>query len=273
MLTTRYRNLTAIAAGALVLTALAGCGSDDKTTDADAKAASSASSSPSESSSATADPSDAADDVDLSGAAGPGERLTKDNLVATMLAAMRAKKTAHMEMEIGSSVGADADVRYSGDGTDMRMSMDIGPTKAEVILVDGVVYMQQSAGAKYVKIDKDTPGNTVGLLSGLSPDSSIAAMDGALKKVEYAGTAKVDGDTVSKYHVTADAAAMADSLGGASALGDLPDTVNYDLYVDHDQLMRRIDMDLDDQMVKVLISDWGKAVDIKAPAASEVLSQ
>jgi hypothetical protein len=277
MLITRSRSLTAIAAGALLLTALAGCGSDDKSKDTGAKtsvSSSTSSQSPSASPSyGTADPSDPA--LGDGPAAAPGERLTTENLVATMLAAMRDKKTAHMSMKIGSSVSADADVRYSTSGTEMKMSMDMGSTKAAVILVDGVVYMQQSAGGKFVKIDKDTPGmgSIVEQMSGLSPDGSIAAMRGALKKVEYAGTDTVDGTKVTRYRVTADTSAMAATLGGAAGAGDLPKTVTYTLYVDHDNLMRRIDMTVADQDIQMLVSNWGKPVDIAAPPASQVMSQ
>jgi LppX_LprAFG lipoprotein len=275
MLITRTRSLAALAAGALVLTALAGCGSDDdKSKDASAKSTASASSSPSASSSAGTDgTADAA--ADDGPPAAPGERLTKDNLVATMLAAMRDKKTARMTMDIGSSISADADVRYTGDGTEMKMSMSMGSTKATVILVDGTVYLRQAAGAKYQKITKDTlgAGETFDQLTALSPSSSIAAMRGAVKKVEYAGTDTVDGTKVDKYHVTTDASAMAKTLGQSGSTSDLPESVTYDLYVDRDHLMRRIDMTVSDQTIKVLVSDWGKPVTIEAPAPSEVLSQ
>lgn len=274
MLITRTRSLTALAAGALVLTALAGCGSDDdKTKDA------SASSSPSASASTSAEPGAGSSDdettADDAPAAAPGERLTKDNLVATMLAAMREKKTAHMTMDIGSSVSADADVRYSGDATDMKMSMKLGNTKATVILVDQTVYMQQAAGSKYVKITKDTPGTgeMFDQLSAFSPSSSIAGMKGSLKKVEYVGTDTVDGTKVSRYRVTADTSGMATMLGQSGAMSNLPKTVTYDLYVDRDHLMRRIDMTLADQTLKVRVGDWGKPVDISAPPASQVMSQ
>jgi hypothetical protein len=266
MLSTRSRSLAAIAAAALTLTALAGCGSSDKTKAADARTTTSPTSSPTESASAgTGD----------TAAAAPGERLTKDNLVATMLAAMRDKKTAHMSMEIGSSVSADADVRYSGGGTEMKMSMEMGPTKAVVILVGGEVYMQQSAGSKFVKISKDTPGvgQLVDQMSGLSPDSSVAAMKGALQKVEYVGTDTVGGDKVDRYRVTADTSAMAQTLGGAAGPADLPKTVTYDLYVDGQHLMRRIDMTISGQKITMLVSHWGDPVDIKAPPASRVMSQ
>jgi len=275
MRTTRSRSLAAIATAALALTALTGCGSDDKTKDADAKTSVSAGSSPSASTSPSSDVTGDTGAADEGKAAAPGERLTVENLVPTMLAAMREKKTAHMRMDLGSSISADADVRYASDATEMRMSMDMGPTRAVVILVDGAVYMQQSKDSKFVKIGKDTPGvgDMISQLSGLSPSSSVAAMRGSLKKVEYVGPATVNGTKVDKYRVTADTSAMAKTLGGTAGLGELPKTVTYELYVDADHLMRRIDMKIAEQSITMVVDKWGEPVDIKAPPASQVMTQ
>jgi hypothetical protein len=272
MHTTRSRSLAAIAAGSLLVAALAGCGSGDKTKDTSAKSSASPTTSATPT---TGDGTDAAAAGDATPAA-PGERLTKDNLVATMVAAMREKKTAHMTMELGSSVGADADLRYSGSGTDMKMSMDMGPTKAVVILVDGVMYMQQSAGGKYLKIDKSDPamGNLLDQMSAIGPESSISAMKGAVENVEYVGKKSVDGDQTDLYHVTVDTQAVAKSLGGlASSAGNLPKSVTYDLYVDQEHLMRKVVMTVAKQTITMTVNKWGEPVDIKAPPASEVMSR
>lgn len=277
MLTTRSRSLAAIASGALLLVALTACGGSDDTKDA--KASTSSSSSPSASSSPT-DASEGATDAATDGAAdgeaaAPGERLTKANLVPTMLAAMREQKTAHMTMEIGSSVSADADVRYTSTGTEMKMAMDMGPTRAVVILVDGAIYMQQAKGSKFVKMSKDTPGvgDIIEQMSGLSPDSSVAAMKGALKSVEYAGIDTVAGEKVSKYRVTADTASMAQTFGQNSGLGNLPKSVTYTLYVDDAHLMRRFDMEISGQKITMTVTKWGEPVDIAAPPASQIMTQ
>jgi hypothetical protein len=273
MTSTRSRSLAAVAAGALLVTALAGCGSDDKAKDTSSKpSASATTASPSAEASTGASTGAAADGTP----AAPGARLTKDNLVATMVAAMREKKTAHMTMELGSSIGADADIRYSGSETDMKMSMDMGPTKAEIILVDGTMYMQQSAGGKYLKIDKSDPamGTLLDQMSAMGPESSISAMNGAVEKVEYAGRKSIDGDTTDLYHVTVDTAAAAKGLGGiAGSAGNLPASVTYDLYVDHDHLMRRVVMTVSKQTITMTVSKWGEPVDIEAPPASEVMTR
>lgn len=273
MRTTRSRTLAALAAGALLLGPLAACGSDNSSKNVDAKTSSSASASPSESASASAGESSSAS---TAGAAAPGEQLTKDNLVPTMLAAMKDKKSAHMVMEIGSSVGAQADIRYAGNRTDMKMSMDMGPTKATVILVDGVMYMQQGSGGKYLKIDRNDPamGNLLDQMSSFGPESSVSAMQGAVQEVQKTGTDTIDGTKVDKYHVVVDSSSLAKTLGGASAgAANLPKTVAYDLYVDQDHLMRRIDMTVNKQHIVMTVSKWGEPVDITAPPASQVMTR
>lgn len=275
MPSTRYRSLTAIAAGALVLATLSACGSSDSKTAASTTL-------PSSPTSASTSPSPSADLASTTaGSSGegsvapPGARLTKDNLVATMVAAMRAKKTAHVVMQIGSSVEADADVSYAGATPGMKMSMSMGPTKITAILLDGVLYLQQTAGGKYVRIDKSDPamGNLVSMMSGFSPESGITAMKGAIKQVRYVGTDTIDGDSVSRYKVavnTSAAAAQLGSLGSSLGSAHLPKTLKYDLYVDDQHLMRRMVMTVAGQHLTIEDSAWGKPVDIQAPPASQV---
>ena len=277
---TRHRSLAAGAAAALLLAALAGCGSADKTAKADAKSTTSSSVTSSPSATGTDSTDSPSGDASAASATGdgtpaaPGERLTKDNLVATMLAAMRDKKTAHMKMEIGSSINADADVRYGTSGTDMKMSMDMGPTKAQVIMVGGAMYMQQSAGGKYVKIDSKDPamGNLLNQMSSFGPQSSVAAMRGAVQDVQYAGSGTVDGEKVHKYKVTVDSSAIAKTLGTSAGTAELPKTLTYVLYVDGDHLMRRIEMNVAKQQITMTVSNWGKPVTITAPPASQLMS-
>jgi hypothetical protein len=272
MLTNRSRTLALVAAGALLLAPLAGCGSAAQTKDTGAKASSAkVSTSPSASPST---PAGASADA-TAGAAAPGQRLTKDNLVATMLAAMQDKKTAHMTMQIGSSIGAEADLRYSGDRTDMKMSMDMGSTKAVVIMVDRVLYLQQAAGGKYRKIDSSDPamGSLLSGMQSFGPESSVSAMKGAVQKVERVGTDTVGGEAVDKYRVTVDSASIAKTLGSGAAGANLPKSVTYDLYVDRNHLMRRIDMTVAKQHIDMVVSKWGEPVDIAAPPASQVVTQ
>jgi hypothetical protein len=219
----RLRTLALVAATVLLLGPLSACGSDDKPK---AAATSATPTSTPTSSSPTPTPETASSSpspeaLSTEGAAKAGERLTRDNLVPTMLAAMRAKKTAHMTMELGSSIGAEADVRYADTRTDMKMSMEMGPTKVVVVIVDGVIYVQQGSGTKYQKIDRNDGGmgSLLGQMSSLGPEASVSAMRGAVRQVEYVGPATVDGTAVTKYRVTIDAGSVAGALGGMGGMG------------------------------------------------------
>jgi hypothetical protein len=279
MYITRSRTLTLVVGSVLLLGPLSACGADDKPKAAAGTAGVSTSSTPTPTptprptptpEATPSAPTPSTDTLSTEGAAKPGERLTKDNLVPTMLAAMRAKKTAHMTMELGSSIGAEADVRYAGSQTDMRMSMEMGPSKVVVVIVDGAIYVQQGAGAKYQKIDRNDGqlGSLLGQMSSLGPEASVSAMRGAVRQVEYVGPATVDGTAVTKYRVTLDPAAISGALG--SGMGTMPGNVSYDLYVDRDHLMRRIDMTVAKQHMRMTVSRWGEPVDITAPPASEI---
>ena len=116
-------------------------------------------------------------------------------------------------------------------------------------------------------------GNLVDQMSSFGPESSISAMQGAVQDVQYAGSDTVDGTKVDKYHVTVDSSSLAKTLGATAGSADLPKTVAYDLYVDHDHLMRRIDMTVNKQHIVMTVSKWGEPVDIAAPPASQVMSR
>jgi len=110
------------------------------------------------------------------------------------------------------------------------------------------------------------PGET--LLGGRLMSLAIDAK-GAVEKVEYAGTATVEGDKVDKYHVTVDSGSIAGALG-AGAGADLPKSVTYDLYVDANHLVRRIEIDVAKQQITMTVSRWGEPVDIEVPPASQI---
>ncbi len=259
---TKPRTLTAIAASSALLVALSGCGSDD-TAKSSGDQPAAASSSPAASASAGDTPAAASD-------------LTKDNLISQMLTSMQEKKTAHMEMELGSSISAKADVRYAGDETEMDMKMSMGPQTQHIIVVGGAMYMQQPGGSKFVKIDSSDPAMS-GLrdqMKSMGPESSVKAMQAGLKKVEDKGKESVDGEKLHRYQITVDSSKAAGNLGGlGSAAGELPETMTYDMWVDGDNLMRRVELTAGGQKIVMKVTKWGEPVNIKAPAAADVVSK
>ncbi len=272
MLESRPRRLAAIAAGAVLLAApLAGCGSSDEKS-GDAKAGSSASSTTSPS--PADETSSSASSTPSSGSSAPADPDAREAqaFLARVTKAMREGKTAHLVLAIGSSMTADADVAYRGDKTAMRMTMSAGNQNVQVILLDGAMYLQQAAGGKYVKIDKSDPamGALLDQFNSFTPQESLNQVKGGVTKVTKVGTEKIDGKNFDKYALTVDTKAISGGLGTAASQANLPKTVTYAMYVDGDDLLRRVSMDVAGQKVVMNVTDWGKSIKIEAPPASQV---
>jgi hypothetical protein len=245
MFLTRSRSLAAVAACVLLVAALTGCGADK---------AKVSSGSPT--------------------AAVSGTGVDIHQFVADVTGAMKAKGTAHMVMAIGSSAGAVADVDYTS-GTAMRITMTTGPQKVNVVLTGGVMYLQQTAGGKYLKIGKSDPalGGLLTQLSNIGPTASLTSMEPGIKRILDVGTVTIDGTRLTHYEITVDTAKAASAFGAApDALSTgQPKTVTYDMYLDSGKLLRQIDMTVSGQKVEMKVSDWGKPVSIVAPPASQVM--
>lgn len=197
-------------------------------------------------------------------------------------AAVLAKKTAHLSMTVGSGA-VQADVDYAGPSTAMKMSMDAGGQKVDLIVVDKVLYLggtmaaQLGAGKTWLKID---PKGTDAISKQLAPllgQMSTAAQDptkalGAMSGVK-ATVASVDGGNTT-YAVTLDKAQVEQMLkaGGADALGGatVPDGLSYKVTLDADSLPVRVVTSTGGVDATVSFTRWGQPVDISAPPASEV---
>jgi lipoprotein LprG len=56
--------------------------------------------------------------------------------------------------------------------------------------------------------------------------------------------------------------------GDAAAL---PETLDYDLWVTDDNLVRRVVMNVMGMSMQMDYTEWGEPVDIKAPAAADII--
>ena len=220
MLNTRSRSLAAIAAGALLLAPLAGCGGDDEKK-ADKK--------PGASSSASAEVSDDAESATAGSKALAAEEEDGDEVedadefLDDLMSRIRAEKAAHVVMELGSSMSADADVSF--DKTPgMHMTMTAGGTTVDAILLGETMYIRSAAGQKYLKFDSDTPGADAifGQLGSFTPDKSLGDLRAGVKKVVDVGSASgkdigEDGDEeLTKYVLTVDTSKLANQAGCAA---------------------------------------------------------
>ncbi|HET7682481.1 MAG TPA: LppX_LprAFG lipoprotein [Marmoricola sp.] len=256
MFTMRLRALTAGSAAALLLLPLSGCGSDT----GDGVAA------------------DAARTSSGTSTDG-GPALDKDDFAEAMAKAIAEKESAHVTMDMGAAFSMSGDVDYGGDSPEMKMTMDLGTQQAAMVLADGAFFLQLpglTPAGKWTRIDQDDPrlGALAKQMDGFGPEGTVKVMEQGIRDIELVGHERIDGESTDHYKVTIDTAAARDAMGALgqqAGQADLPQEMTYDLYLDDEDLMRRVTIDLGSQKLVVNATDWGKDVDIDAPETADVV--
>jgi hypothetical protein len=272
------RVLSGVAGSALLLS-MAACGGDDTPTadeSPDAASSSVTSAEPETAESESAEPAE----EEVSGGYEAAELL--DN----MKAAIAENESAHVTMEMtgGQQMSGEGDVSYAGDETAMQMTMQIpqlGSGTMEMRMIDGVIYMAMpplTPEGKYFKIDTNDPNSPLGDLGGVTQGDPLAtfdAFDAGLEDATYVGEEDVAGEQLDHYVLTVDAKKAAEAQGQPVQPG-MPDTITYDMWIDDDDLMRRIEFDLGEvatgagKMVMTM-SEWGEPVRVEAPARGDIM--
>jgi hypothetical protein len=278
MRTTARTRLAACAGVAALAVTLSACGGSDSS---DPEATSGEASS----SAAEAGSDSGSDGGSASGstAAAPEGGYDAEALLAAMKAAVEDTESAHLVMDIasqGQQMAGEGDFSYEGDQTEMQMTMDVpdmGST-LEMRLVDEIMYVAMpplSPKGKFLKIDVNDPNSPMGDLSSVTqgdPRQTFDAFEAGLQKARYVGEEQVDGETLDHYVLTVDAAkaAEAQGMGGQGAAAG-PKTLTYDLWIDDQNLMRKITMDSGGVDLTMEMSQWGEPVTVEAPPASAIM--
>ncbi|CAN5872268.1 hypothetical protein BH20ACT6_BH20ACT6_22780 [soil metagenome] len=214
-----------------------------------------------------------------------GGELDQQTLVPTITDAMLAAGSVAIDaaveaggqsftikgsQEIGKSAKDSAiDVALSGQGVDGRL-----------ILVDAVLYLNlgQPTGDKFVRVDltKGGPGTEMfdQLLRSTDTSASVRALQGAIKKLEVVGTEPVGGVETTHYRLTVNTnKALKSQQLPPGQVQQLPKTLTYDLWVDEDDLLRKMTTEVAGAAVTFTLSDWGEPVDITAPPKPKISKQ
>ena len=151
----------------------------------------------------------------------------------------------------------------------------MGQGAIEVRMVDGMLYMSMppmTPEGKFLALDVNDPNSPFGNLGGVTqgdPMGTFKAFDEGLRDVKYLGSEDVDGEEMDHYVLTVDGKAAAKAQG--SPAGSVPDEITYDLWLDDDDLMRRIQYTMTGGGVTISMSDWGEPVTVKAPAKADIM--
>lgn len=280
------RSLAACAVvGTLVLT---GCGDKDGAAkDAEASSSptnSSASASPGDfgtkGSAATSGPaaSSSASSAEDSEPA-KGETVTVESFVDDLVDGNSDVSSSHARivMEVaGQRMVTEGDIDASGEDPEAIMTMTLPQIgKAEIRLVDGSFYMRMPGVTKdkFMVVDlDDAPGDIAQSLNSMDPAAQVDEFAKAIRAVTYLGETERSGVDVDHYRVRMDSSEIGSLAGGAT----LPKTVVMELYLDDDNRMCGMQMEVPVQGKKFVMdgtfSQFGKDVDVQKPSASQLMA-
>lgn len=265
------RSLAALALP-LLMGGLAACGSDD-------------SAEPTASSSSSSDSGQSSDSgSETTSGAEKGDKVDPADFVDDLQAGLKASTTAKMTMQVdmgGQAITADGGVDYTTTPPEMAMTMKspaFGEQAVEMRLVDKVLYMNagQMTNNKFISYDLSDPANLPPgmdqVTSTLDPLAAFDSFEKGVDSVVFVGDEEVDGDTLGRYEITVDTSKI-DQFKKLPTQAQLPDSVTYDLWLDDQNRMRKMTMEMASMQTEVQFSNWGESVDIAAPKASEVVEQ
>ena len=200
---------------------------------------------------------------------------------AAFLAALKAASTdttsAHVEMVLhaqGQTISMTGDTRVDAKNPAMKMSMDMGTGKLEMILVDKVMYMQGMPGLKagtWAKLDVtgEIGKQLEKSLAQADPTKMYETYQRAVTDVKYLGDETVDGQVLQQYKVTMDTKELGDAVADAGTT--LPDTVEYTMWLDDKDHVRQVKYSLAGVEAQMKMSKYGEPVTITAPPAADVV--
>ncbi|MGH3353681.1 MAG: DUF6612 family protein [Nocardioides sp.] len=214
------------------------------------------------------------------GGADKGDSVSAEEMTEVMKKATDLD-TAHFTTKMDSKAQGQS-VSMTGEGdiqTDppaqhstMKMSGGSMNMDLESIVLDEKIYIKGMMGDSWMTATADQLGKMGGtsLESMSNPLAFLDGMEESIKSSKFEGEEKLDGVDTKHYSFTVDSAALAKGLGAESTTG-LPKTIDQDLWVDGDGLLRKAEIAMGDLgTVEVVLTKHGEPVEIKAPPADQV---
>lgn len=289
--TTGTRWTTLLAAGTLSLS-LAACGGSD---DADGGSTAGSEDGVAGTAATTQDTADTSADTQAATGDGEGDEggsaaapaEGEEVPVEDFLAMLRSPGE-----EVMSSYELDMVVTTGGQTMEMAGEVDLGDGQPSVdadltmpglgatrmIVVDGSAYVSMPGvtdEGKFLEVPQGELEDSGAGLDDIDVASTWEDWDEGAGQVVYAGLEDVDGQELRRYEIVVDVQAVLDASGqtgsdAAEASAALGDEITYDVWVDEDDLVRRISYTAAGAVTEMTIDRWGEPMDIEAPDPEDV---
>jgi len=192
-----------------------------------------------------------------------------ESLLPAMTDAYGAATTMRLDMAF-STDGQESRTRVAvvldPDGSDLHVAQSGAGGDSETVLVGGRLFMRASAGEDMVEVPETNPAyaRTVGLgRAAVDLERQFLGFEAGLERVVAVGEEEVGGEPTCHYTLTVDPASAA-AAEGISAEGT-PESIDYEVYVDEDDLVRRYEFTLDDSSGR-MDATWNEPLEIEVPA-------
>lgn len=295
--TTRTRWASLLSAGALSFSLVActgGDGADDapaggsvdgaeETAAATADGTGATGAAPGDDAATTAEDGTATGSVGGAAAPAEGEEVPVEDFLA-MLRSPGEEVMSTYELQMVVTMGSqtlemagEVDLGGEEPALDAEVTMPgLGATR--MIVVDGSAFVSMpgvTEEGKFVQVPPDQLEDSGAGLEDVDIASTWDAWDEGAGRVVYVGTEDVDGTDLRRYEVSVDTDAALDAsaqtgVDSAEASAMMGEEITYDVWVDEEDLMRRLTFTTTGAVTEMTVDRWGEPMDIEAPAAEDV---
>lgn len=211
--------------------------------------------------------------ADASTSTDTGEPFDADEFTSRLETAVDANPSVRIEVAVGPQDQPSATASGVQDLADdaLEMQVSVGGQEMTYRLVDGQYYLKQEP--KWVPVTKDSTNPLIKqALSQTELLSMRRQFDAFIAGVEAAGdkgTEEIDGVSTTHYTATVDTDKALQELGLSKAAGT-PESAIYDVWLDEDDLIRKMSFTQNGANAVLTASDWGEPVSITKPKGSEL---
>lgn len=179
----------------------------------------------------------------------------------------------------GQALEMDGAVDLSGGqpALDMDMTMP-GMGAVQMVMAEGRVFMSMpgvTEEGKFLEVPPEQLGDVSQQLDEVDITSTWDAWEEGAQQVVFVGEEDLDGQDMRRYEVTVDTEAALDAAGqtgddAAQASGMIGEELTYDVWVDGDNLMRKIAFELEGAVTEITADNWGEPQEIQVPSEDEI---
>lgn len=209
--------------------------------------------------------------------------LTKSDIFSTLTDAQKKAGSYTFGLKVeaaGMSTTGSGKADVSGTAPAVQATVGVAGQQVETIAKGGFVYIKGSnfGTDKWIKIDTSDKSGPGALFAGSSdPAKQFAALADAAS-VAKGSSEQVDGVDTTEYDVSVPSSAVTKSNPTLQKLASsMPKTIKYALFVDKDNLLRKLasDFTVAGQKIDTVVtfSDYGKQVSVEAPPAAQTTTK